>query len=209
MNDRPNIILDLDETLIHSIKTTEFIEDEDNLELLGKFKDRTHNMDYEYVVFERPNLQEFLDFLFKNFNVSVWTAANKDYALFIIEHCILSRKKNKSYIPQPQRQLDYIFYDKHRDRSQIVYGKKSPKQLKLLWEKFGLNQFNSSNTFIIDDHPEVKSQQPQNCVAMVEFIVSPSRKNDRFLKKLQSYLDKTVLQHYKAQKIIPKSLQLK
>ena len=105
--------------------------------------------------------------------------------------------------------MDYIFYDKHRDRSQIVYGKNAPKQLKLLWEKFGLNQFNSGNTFIIDDHPDVKKQQPQNCIAMVEFTLDSSYKKDRFLKKLHSYLHKTLIPHYKHQKILPKSLHFK
>ena len=41
--------------------------------------------DGHYKVFERPGLQEFLDYLFANFNVSVWTAASKSYALFIID----------------------------------------------------------------------------------------------------------------------------
>ena len=40
-----------------------------------------HDMDGYYIVFERPGLQEFLDYLFANYIVSVWTAATKDYAI--------------------------------------------------------------------------------------------------------------------------------
>lgn len=224
--EKPTIVLDLDETLIHSIPCKIFIKDDENTYFAETHKDIIHNMDYEYVVLERPHLQEFLDFIFKHFNVSVWTAANKDYALFIIEHCILSRKKGKSYRPQSQRKLDFIFYDKHRDRSYSVYGKNSPKQLNLLWESksdkkqtFGLTQFNPNTTFIIDDHPQVKEKNPNNCISMVPFATHENEdETDLHLKKmmkddqlvkLQKYFQNTLLPYYQKNKTLPKPLILK
>ena len=93
-----NVVLDLDQTLISA-------EDWDSKDF-KKHKNKAkkfefHDMDGYYIVFERPNLQSFLDYLFANFNVSVWTAASKDYALFIIDKIILSK---------PGRHLDWIFF---------------------------------------------------------------------------------------------------
>ena len=80
------VILDLDETLINSQPLDE-LTSEERKRFMRRFK--THNMDGYYLVSERPYLQEFLDYLFKNHNVSVWTAASHDYANFIIANIIL------------------------------------------------------------------------------------------------------------------------
>ena len=82
MTNKPNIILDLDQTLISAE-----VSEEHNFkkyEMKSKLFDYK-DMDGYYIVYERPGLQKFLDYLFENFNVSIWTAASKDYALFIIE----------------------------------------------------------------------------------------------------------------------------
>ena len=66
MGGKINVILDLDSTLI----CAEPIESLPK----GDFSEfKVYNMDDYYKVFERPYLQEFLDFLFANFNVSIWT----------------------------------------------------------------------------------------------------------------------------------------
>ena len=76
-----NILLDLDQTCI-SAESLDGDEPEFNYQnpkhLKKAQKYRYEDMDGYYMVFERPGLQEFLDFLFKNFNVSIWTAASKD-----------------------------------------------------------------------------------------------------------------------------------
>ena len=68
-----NIILDLDETLISAIEVQEMKSDKkmtENYKLRHKLF-KCHRMDNEYIITERPGVQEFLDFIFKNFNVSV------------------------------------------------------------------------------------------------------------------------------------------
>jgi TFIIF-interacting CTD phosphatase-like protein len=77
-----NFILDLDQTIISGEPVEEY-SIEKNKKKASKFRFET--MENYYIIFERPGLQQFLTFLFKNFNVSIWTAASKDYALFIIK----------------------------------------------------------------------------------------------------------------------------
>ena len=98
--EKKNLIFDLDETIISAISQEEFGSN-NKYEKLFKIFDMK-DMDGYYYVFSRPKLQKLLDYVFDNFNVTIWTAASKSYALFIIEKIILSKK---------ERKLDYIFFD--------------------------------------------------------------------------------------------------
>ena len=99
MPNKPFLFLDLDQTII-SAEASEDFNFVKHHKKIKKF--HYENMEGYYLIFSRPNLQEFLDYIFKNFNVSVWTAASKDYALFIIDKIILK--------DLPERKLDYIFF---------------------------------------------------------------------------------------------------
>ena len=123
---KPMVYLDLDNTLLHSIPSEEFhkkFKTKLDKDLLATKMNKTKVYDMKddgksyYLVFERPYVQEFLDFLFENFSVNVWTAATKDYAAFIIEHLVLNNRKN--------RKLDYVFVNYHTKKSKNRYGKKS------------------------------------------------------------------------------------
>lgn len=169
-----NVFLDLDNTIISSISKDEQREGDSD-----RFKHFRHtNMDGYYDVFERPGLQPFLDFLFANFKVSVWTAASKSYALFIIEEFIL---KN-----HPERRIDYILFSYHCKKSNKLY--KSQKNLKILnnWSQ----RYNIADTIIIDDHPEVKNAQPNNCIQIHKFdFQDPQSHKDRELRKIIPQLE--------------------
>lgn len=190
---KKNIILDLDETLINA----QIIEDFD-LELYKSlYKSKLTNnkspfrfeiMEDYYIIFQRPHLQEFLDYIFNNFNVSVWTAASKDYALFIIKNFILIK---------PNRKLDYMFYSYHCSFSKKL-GKGS-KDLSLLRNKYKLKNYNKYNTIIIDDYSEVFKTQPKNCIPAIEFsIFSYDMSEDTFLKDIIP-----ILEEYKNSDYIP------
>lgn len=159
-----NIILDLDNTLICSIeKKRSKVKEDVPLELrenkiLQPKYDKEKKLEYvdmedEYRVFLRPHLQEFLDFIFANFTVSVFTLASKDYALFIIKHIILIK---------PERKLDYILYDLHGDVSEKKYD--NPKWLDMLFSKFKLPGYQQDNTLIIDDNKDVWKRQSENVI---------------------------------------------
>ena len=171
-----NILLDIDQTIISAEATEEYDEQ--------KYKDKAKKfnymyMDNYYVIFERPGLQDFFDFLFENFNVSVWTAASKDYALFIIEKIILANK--------PNRKIDWIFYSYHCDLSKRL--KKGSKDLDIIWDNYQLSGYTKDNTIIIDDYDEVYKTQPDNCVIAIPFqFMNSDSETDNFLNLLQGSL---------------------
>lgn len=174
-----NVILDLDNTIISAEAQEEFPFKDDGIrEKALKFK--FWDMDGYFIVFERPNLESFLDFLFENYNVSVWTAATKDYALFIIDKIILSK---------PNRHLNWILCSYHCDLSHKKY--ESPKQLDMLWDVFNLNEFNEKNTIIIDDLIDVHESQPDKCIRIKEFnILEKNSEYDDELNKIKTKLEK-------------------
>jgi hypothetical protein len=174
-----NIILDLDETLLSTVD----IADENDMKGIKDRKileNKNTIKFYTYVITPRPHLQEFLDFLFKNFNVSIWTAATKDYACHIAEHLITPKKS--------KRKLSCFFFDTHRDISEKIY--KAPKKLETLWNQFKLrDDFNKENTIIIDDLHDVKKSQSANTYKIPAFDVrKDSHTKDDELVKLMKLL---------------------
>ena len=64
------VVLDLDNTLIYSIPMISGFPKKKfpkKKSYLNQMK--THKMNDDFIVFERPGLQKFLSWLFKNFNV--------------------------------------------------------------------------------------------------------------------------------------------
>lgn len=176
MSDKINILLDLDQTLISAESTSDY-NFKKNKSKSKKFT--FYDMDGYYIVFERPDLQSFLDDLFANFNVSIWTAASKDYALFIIDKIILQNK--------PERKLDWVFFSYHCDISKKM--KKGSKSLEMLWDVYEIPGYNKNNTFILDDYDEVYNTQPNNCIIAKAFEFEDSESNqDDFLKQLSEKL---------------------
>ena len=168
----PKLVLDLDQTLISAEADEEYdFKKYQKKALLFDFYD----MDGYYLVFARPFLQEFLDYAFANFEVSIWTAATKDYALFIIDHIILAGKS--------ERKLDWIFFSYHCDISEKLG--KGTKDLSILWDEYHLPGFNKNNTIILDDYDEVCSTQPENCIsAKPFFFTDKNSEKDTFLRDL-------------------------
>ena len=176
-----NILLDLDQTLIWAGTDKEYMPEKDPKLKKKARKFPNINMDNFYTVFERPGLQNFLDFLFKNFNVSVWTAASKDYALFVIKNIIYKKDRDN-------RQLDWIFFSYHCDISKK--DKDGTKDLKMLWEDYKLPDFMKKNTYIIDDYDEVYDTQPENCIAIAPFnFTDDGNENDCHLANIKKELE--------------------
>jgi TFIIF-interacting CTD phosphatase-like protein len=178
---KKNVFLDLDNTLISAEAIEDFPFETPGLrEKALKFN--LHNMDDYYIVFERPHLQEFLDELFKKYNVSIWTAATKDYALYIIDKIILKK---------PGRKLNYVFFKYHGDISRKKYKNLKggdPKNLKLLWEEFQLPGIREDNTIIVDDYSDVTDVQRKNSIRIKEFNILDSR--SEYDKELDGMVDR-------------------
>jgi len=183
---KTNIILDLDQTLICSEEIGSFD--------LKTHKDKTGLFDFEimdnfYIVFERPGLQVFLDFLFKNFNVSIWTAASRDYCSFIVEKIILKK----------DRKLDLILFNYHCKLSKQKYNKQS-KNLALLYDNF---DYKKDNSIIIDDNDDVFNTQQTECIRAPPFeFTDKNSENDNFLQQLTNVLKKIKVHRSKKQKIV-------
>lgn len=152
-----NIVLDLDETLIHSStrkpKTYDFIID---------LKD-----DRPYYVKKRPKLEKFLSYIFKKYKtVSVWTAATHDYAIKVIENIFTAE----------QRKMLKFFHTRRHTRGgtkplEIIFNSDEAKNLGI----------QSNNTIIIDDKPDVVYHNPGNGIIIPAWSGSP---RDTYLMKL-------------------------
>ena len=193
-----NLVLDLDNTLISSISTREMKK----IKSIDKRKLQYKDMDSYYRVFYRPHLKEFLDYAFENFNVTVWTAASRDYAAFIIDNILLNtsskntkgtRKKQKTH---PTRQLKMFFYDDNCDQSQDMYDKESPKDLKYLYHFDG---YHPCNTIIIDDLYEVYQANPKQTIRAVYFDAKKEvSEKDTFLLDAMKRLEEIKEQYEKS-----------
>lgn len=157
-----NVVLDLDNTLISAIDAAEqqAMGKTAIAQLQSKF--RWENMEDEFMVFERPYLQRFLTWLFRNFNVSVWTAASKTYASFIVER----------FVAGPDRTLDFVLFSDHCKQSQQACN--AHKNLSMMSSIFPTG-YNPAETLIIDDHDEVYHTQPARCIRVQRFDATDSR----------------------------------
>ena len=151
-----NVILDLDNTIVNALSI------EDRRKLPAEFAKNFKFQDYIpfFRIYARPHLEEFLDYLFKNYNVAVLTAAEKDYALFIVERFILTK---------PNRHLEFIMFRTQVDMAEELFG--GMKDLRVIWETFKVNNFYPSNTIIIDDLDLVAQTNPNNTLRIEAFFI--------------------------------------
>lgn len=150
-NKRKNLFLDLDNTIICS--------EEYSPNLIEKVQNYDYDFIPPYITVGRPHLQMFLDYVFSNFNVGIWTAASKNYASFIYDRFIKKYDTN--------RRLTFLLYNVHCNES--IALKNGVKDLSVLWDDWHIEGFNKSNTFILDDLKEVYEIQPDNCIKIKPF----------------------------------------
>lgn len=154
MENKLNVILDLDNTIINALSSDEKLKVPLKTGLI--YRDWVPY----YRVYARPGLEEFLDYLFDNFNVAVFTAADKDYAIWVVNNFILTK---------PNRRIDFFFYRYHLDLSNKHFG--GVKNLRILWDLFSVYNFFPSNTVIIDDLDYVYKTNPYNTIRIPAFSV--------------------------------------
>ena len=168
-----HIILDLDETLLHSISMTEFIKlDLEVLSGLNKFHKRTLFLtgegipvDEMFMVILRPHLFTFIDWCFRNAeSVSVWSAGTKEYVQEIVD-CVFSINQKK--------ELKFVWSRKQT----CEFHRLHYKPLSKVYNKFP--EMNASNTFLIDDKAQLHSRMnsTMNIIPIAPFIpqLSPNR----------------------------------
>lgn len=163
------LVLDLDETLIH----TESVPDEWAIHLDFDFKFKGVGKSLFYTK-KRPFLEDFLNYAFKNFHIGIWTAAGKDYAKNIIKGIGINEKDLVFLYTQEnctiKMNLDYSNY----------YGVKDLKKIK----KYG---YDLKRTLIVDDVKETASNNYGNLILISNFTGDI---DDVELLKLINYLEK-------------------
>lgn len=205
-----NVFLDLDNTIINAlseedlaaVKNIDVNKKKKILEKLKKFNDIGSNEDeiclekyfkgYDFMdngkllyrIFERPHLQQFLEYLFKNFEVSVFTAASNDYASFIVKNIIIGDNKD--------RQIKYFFYSYHAEITMREMG--GLKDLNLLWNIYKLDGVVPCNTVILDDNNLVANTNNENCIHVPAFSIVNERNGELLL---DSFTDNYLLQKAK------------
>jgi len=184
-----NIYLDLDETLIYSIDISR------KRSLPNSIEDfKYHNFENHYMILERPHLQPFLDWLFENFSVSVWSAASPDYVKYIVDNVIMGHNYKN-------RKLQRVLNSDNCDKSQLLYGEDSLKKLAMLWEYYKLPNHTADNTILLDDLCLNIRSQPENSLRIKKFL---GKSDDNELLKVKTKLENVIF-NYKTKKRIDKS----
>ena len=179
MNDKKLILLDLDNTLICA-EDLASVRDESKM-VKAREKFRTVRMEDYYDIFERPHLQEFLDYLFEHFNVGVWTASSKDYAIFVVKNFI-TQPENKVRL---DRKIQMFLCSHHCNVSKKHF--KVTKDLKLISDKWRLKDL--KDVMLIDDLENLAEHQPNNVIAIKPFFYDKEEAyNDQELFKVKENL---------------------
>jgi len=163
---KPNILLDLDNTLVYAIVPHK----------IYKYPSMVKHLFEDVLILERPYLKEFLQTLNKYYNISVWTAAKRDYAEFIVSQ-ILQKYHVRVY---------YLFDRQHVQESLQYYG--TMKNLDLLTNIYKIPMFIENKNILVDDLVEI-CQQKNLCLNVIPFI---GQKDD---VELLNKLDILIQQH--------------
>ena len=181
-----NIILDIDETLVHSeIQSNNFIDTSKNIYNYIKLE----LLKMEYYVYLRPGLYQFLEYCFKNFNVGFWTAGNTIYCNEVLKAILNPEQFELSSIIISRKNNHYIDLKKNIIYPNITNNENIIKPLEMLLNDDNLSSiFNKSNTFIVDDNPNILSINPNNSILVEPFDIENNE--DYILIKLISKLEK-------------------
>jgi hypothetical protein len=162
-----NLILDIDGTLIQSLETKV-----ENTKL-------RYTPILRFNTYHRPHLEEFLEFVFENFNVSIWTCGTSGYMELIINDII------KKIIKEPKINLSLSAID--CEYSQENYGKHSFKNLRYVFDLD--HEFNVKNTILIDDDVTNINENKYNCFGIKPFLAnSKNAENDVSLLNIMNRL---------------------
>ena len=132
------LMLDIDETLIHS--SYHLLDREADLQL------------GPYYIYKRPGVEYFLDQCFEWFEVGIWTTATKDYATFIMEHLLDDLLK-----------LAFMWTRKSCERN-IDFDHMFAYYIKDLQKLCREKKYDPSKIIVIDDLWKTAEKNPENLV---------------------------------------------
>jgi len=173
--ERMNVILDIDETLLYFISGKVRGHSWDKLSPAEQAK-------YEYstkgptaaVMILRPHVRKFLAFLFRNFNVSLWTMSEREYAEDIASGLLTRLKTHK---PNHKYKFAHLFSADDDEDHAVAAGdlNGNNKDLNWLWYKYAKDYpcFAECNTILIDDLPAnaVNNSNRHNAIKIAPFAL--------------------------------------
>lgn len=165
------IILDIDNTLVHSINPNLV-----HYDWLKKFKTV---MSKDFCIFLRPKLEEFLDYIFSKYTVGVFSAGDSEYVNFVV----------KNIIENNNRKVYFTLCNKDFDTCKFETGE--IKSIKWVSQKFPL--FTIDNTMIIDDYFLVKVSNPKNTILVNKFEICSEIKSNIEINQIVSADNKYIL----------------
>ena len=196
-----NIIFDLDETLIQTLdinfsENKNYVIENPTISNMSIINIPENNR--TTFLYIRPYFLKLIEFCFRHFNVSFWTAGTSQYCNSIINVLLSEDQKLKT------KAIIARVANENRKIVNIKTGKKysinnyvEQKPLCFLWEHEDFkNIFNNQNTLIVDNSQNVTKHYPYNSI----FVESYCRLNeeDEILLSLKDklfYLNKLDKKH--------------
>jgi TFIIF-interacting CTD phosphatase-like protein len=177
-----NFVLDLDETLIHTMDV--FSEKNSAMEKKSDFNFKLDN--HYYYVLTRPGYKMFLEFLFKYFKVGIWTAADKEYAKHICKRVLTDSQLKK---------IEFIYSRGfcHIDHASGSYTKPLTK----IYSKHP--SFKPHNTIMVDNTHHVMKYNLQNSIHIPDFNLKSNK--DYYLYHIRNI----IIQYFKKVKMNDKT----
>ncbi len=156
------IVLDIDETLIHSYEKE-----------VSDFDFKFNSDEDIFYTKKRPFLDEFIEYCFDNFKVAVWTSADRDYASQILKNIGITESDLLFFYSRENCSIKL-------DHELGIYIDIKP--LNKIKDKISLDK-----VLIIDDKPETARNNYGNLIRIKAF---KDDNDDSELLKLISYLEK-------------------
>jgi len=226
--DKLNIILDLDECLLYSIlqdlkesNYKEYSSYQTKLKKLGfpsfffKYKFDGAKSDEYSLTFTRPHLQEFISYLFKHYNVSVWSNGYYTYVDKICDIIFTKSQRNKLKIIFGSRDLSptvhvvYVYDIKNKKQLyNFANYNKNIKDLSYLFKTKPYSTiFNKDNTILIDDSQYHLDYNKYNVLNIKHWLFY--EKDDIILLKVIDYLKSSNINTEKLPRITHSKKQTK
>ena len=144
----------------------------------------------------RPYLKPFLQYLFQNFKVMVWSSARPDNVKSLVDQAL--ERDLRSMLVATWARDTFGLSSKYYSQNVQVY-----KNLRLVWSRDQIQQhhpkyeagerFGQHNTVLIDDSAMKASAQPYNLLEIPEFEATPEQMEGDVLREVAGYLE--ILRH--------------
>lgn len=161
------IVLDLDETLVHSetIRTQDWTPLSKELVLTPDQHERFYDLDlgddYRVIGFERPYCQEFLTYCLRYFDpVIIWSAGSRDYVELMISHIF------QNQVRSPHTIFAWENCDVTIDKEG---NKNARKPLQFIYNRFP--KCNEKNTLFIDDREDYAEKDLLNWICIPPYEI--------------------------------------